>query len=148
MIRRSWPIHIGSRRNVNRSKLIYSMSATPCEPLGAHRGSTIAVDQSEHTQTELPTAIELNQAIVPARDKVPSPKFFARTLAFLSRNAQLDNSRRCALTIPALDFTDSNEIAIHHYAFKVSEEKFDAMFGRIKVEGIPYGNGPANPSTT
>lgn len=76
----------------------------PCEPWGAHRGSTIAVDQSEHTQTELPTAIELNQAIVLARDKVASAKFFARNLAFLSRSAQLDTSRRCALTIPRAGF--------------------------------------------
>jgi catechol 2,3-dioxygenase-like lactoylglutathione lyase family enzyme len=30
----------------------------------------------------------------------------------------------------------------HHYAFKVSEEDFNAIFGRVQAEGIPYGSGP------
>ena len=44
-----------------------------------------------------------------------------------------------------LDFADSDEFESHHYAFKVSEADFDAMFARIRAEGIPYGSGPPNP---
>ena len=31
---------------------------------------------------------------------------------------------------------------MHHYAFHVNDEEFDAIFGRIKEAGIPYGSGP------
>ena len=31
---------------------------------------------------------------------------------------------------------------MHHYAFHVSDAEFDAIFGRIKESGIPYGSGP------
>jgi catechol 2,3-dioxygenase-like lactoylglutathione lyase family enzyme len=30
----------------------------------------------------------------------------------------------------------------HHYAFHVSDAEFDAIFGRVKARGIPYGSGP------
>jgi catechol 2,3-dioxygenase-like lactoylglutathione lyase family enzyme len=30
----------------------------------------------------------------------------------------------------------------HHYAFHVSEEEFDAIFGRVQAKGPPYGSGP------
>lgn len=29
-----------------------------------------------------------------------------------------------------------------HYAFKVDDAAFDAIFGRIKEEGLSYGSGP------
>jgi catechol 2,3-dioxygenase-like lactoylglutathione lyase family enzyme len=31
---------------------------------------------------------------------------------------------------------------MHHYAFHVGDAEFDAIFGRIKEAGIPYGSGP------
>lgn len=89
-------------------------------------------------------AIELNHTIVPARDKVASAKFFARIfgLPFDERAVgyfapvQVNES----LT---LDFDDeANRFNVHHYAFKVSEAEFDAIFGRIQAEGIPYGSEP------
>jgi catechol 2,3-dioxygenase-like lactoylglutathione lyase family enzyme len=89
-------------------------------------------------------AIELNHTVVPARDKVASAKFFARIfgLPFDERAVgyfapvQVNES----LT---LDFDDdANRFNVHHYAFKVSEVEFDAIFGRIQAEGIPYGSEP------
>ena len=89
-------------------------------------------------------AIELNHTVVPARDKVASAKFFARIfgLPFDERAVgyfapvQVNES----LT---LDFDDdANRFNVHHYAFKVSEAEFDAIFGRIQAEGIPYGSEP------
>ena len=29
-----------------------------------------------------------------------------------------------------------------HYAFRVSDEEFDAIFERVKAEGVAYGSGP------
>jgi catechol 2,3-dioxygenase-like lactoylglutathione lyase family enzyme len=88
-------------------------------------------------------AIELNHTIVPAHDKVASAKFFARIFRLpFEENAvgyfapvRVNN----ALT---LDFADSNDVAIHHYAFKVSEEEFEAIFARLRQEGRGYGSGP------
>ncbi len=89
-------------------------------------------------------AIELNHTIVPARDKVASAKFFARIfgLPFDERAVgyfapvQVNES----LTLDCDD--DANRFNVHHYAFKVSEAEFDAIFGRIQAEGIPYGSEP------
>ncbi|MGH8728406.1 MAG: VOC family protein [Burkholderiales bacterium] len=87
--------------------------------------------------------IELNHTVVPARDKVAAAKFFARIfgLAFDESAVGYFAPVRIndALT---LDFADSDRVAIHHYAFKVSEDEFDAIFGRIKAEGIPHGSEP------
>jgi hypothetical protein len=51
-----------------------------------------------------------------------------------------------------MDFADSDDVdlwkdenghfARQHYAFKVSEEEFDAVFGRILASGMRYGSAP------
>jgi catechol 2,3-dioxygenase-like lactoylglutathione lyase family enzyme len=88
-------------------------------------------------------AIELNHTIVPAHDKVASAKFFASILGLSFEESAVGYFAPVrvndALT---LDFADSNNVAIHHYAFKVSEEEFDAIFSRIRKEGMIYGSGP------
>ena len=88
-------------------------------------------------------AIELNHTLVPAHDKVASAKFFARLLGLPFEESAVGYFAPVrvndALT---LNFADSHQVAIHHYAFKVSEEEFDAIFARIRKEGIVYGSGP------
>ena len=32
----------------------------------------------------------------------------------------------------------------HHYAFHISDKEFDAILGRVKAKGIPYGSNPFN----
>jgi catechol 2,3-dioxygenase-like lactoylglutathione lyase family enzyme len=101
-------------------------------------------------------AISLNHTVVPARDKVASAKFFARIFGLPFKEDAVGYFAPVrvndALT---LDFADSAQwisglanhtrIPVHHYAFKVSEEDFDAIFGRIEAEGIAYGSGPPDP---
>ena len=41
-----------------------------------------------------------------------------------------------------LDFDDASGFVSHHYALKVSDSEFDAIFGRIKADGVIYGSGP------
>ena len=91
-------------------------------------------------------AIELNHTIVPARDKVASAQFFARILGlpFDERAAGHFAPVRVNESL-TMDFGDADAFEVHHYAFKVSEAEFDAMFGRILAEAIPYGSGPPNP---
>ncbi|MGH8644866.1 MAG: VOC family protein [Gammaproteobacteria bacterium] len=97
-----------------------------------------------------------NHTVVPARDKVVSAKFFARIFGLPFEEDAVGYFAPVhvndALTIDFADsarwisgFANSTQIPVHHYAFKVSEEDFDAIFGRIKAEGIAYGSGPPNP---
>ncbi len=87
--------------------------------------------------------IILNHTIVPARDKEASARFFAEVfgLKYLGLQGHFAPVRiNDTLT---LDFDNRDgPIESHHYAFHVSEADFDAIFGRIKAQGIPYGSGP------
>ena len=42
----------------------------------------------------------------------------------------------------SFDFDDAGDFEIHHYAFKVDESEFDAIFSRLEEEKITYGSGP------
>jgi catechol 2,3-dioxygenase-like lactoylglutathione lyase family enzyme len=44
-----------------------------------------------------------------------------------------------------LDFDTAVKFEEHHYAFKVDEQEFDAIFERIRGEKVPYGSGPRSP---
>lgn len=87
--------------------------------------------------------IELNHTIVPARDKIVSAKFFARIfgLAFDDTAAGFFAPVRVNETL-TFDFDEADDFDIHHYAFHVSDPEFDAIFGRIKADGLPYGSEP------
>ena len=46
-----------------------------------------------------------------------------------------------------LDFVETtDEFPIHHFAFRVTDAEFDAIFGRIKAAGIPYRSQPHGPA--
>ena len=89
--------------------------------------------------------IELNHTIVHARDPQASAAFLAD---LLGRDApvrfgpfygvELDNR-------VTLDFIQANkELTIEHYAFLVSEEEFDQIFGRIQARKLSYWADPAH----
>jgi catechol 2,3-dioxygenase-like lactoylglutathione lyase family enzyme len=95
--------------------------------------------------------IRLDHTIVPAKDKIVSAEFFAEIFGLTVKpghfaQVQVNES----LT---LDFADAPEPwggpgldprtgQSHHYAFHVSEAEFEAIFGRVKARGLPYGSGP------
>jgi catechol 2,3-dioxygenase-like lactoylglutathione lyase family enzyme len=89
-------------------------------------------------------AIELNHTIVPAHDKIASAKFFARMFGLSFDEGAVGYFAPVRVNERfTLDFDDDVErFDVHHYAFKVSEAEFDAIFGRIKAEGVPYGAEP------
>lgn len=88
-------------------------------------------------------AIELNHTIVPARDAPASAQFLARILGLGEPvpfgpffGVELDNG-------VTLDFQRTQgDIEVRHYAFLVSEDEFDAIFGRIREQGLPYWADP------
>lgn len=87
-------------------------------------------------------AIELNHTIVPARDKVAAAKFFAKIFGLEYEPSQSYFAAVRVNESLTLDFSSSAKLDSHHYAFKVSEDEFDAIFGRIRSEGIAYGSEP------
>ena len=86
--------------------------------------------------------VHLNHTIVAARDKWESATFLTDLLGLKPPTAygpfavvELDND-------VSLDFIDDPEIHQRHYAFLVSEQEFDEIFGRIRDRGLPYWADP------
>jgi len=86
-------------------------------------------------------AIELNHTIVPARDKVAAAKFFARISGLRPEATESHCAPVRENESHTMDFGNRARFESHQYAFKVSEEDFNAIFGRVEAEGIPCGSG-------
>jgi hypothetical protein len=86
--------------------------------------------------------IVLDHTIVPARDKAASAKYFAELFG-LSAGEPVGPFAPVQVN-PSLtfDFDDRRPFEIHHYAFHLSDEEFDAIFGRVKARGLAYGSDP------
>lgn len=87
-------------------------------------------------------AITLDHTIVPARDKEVSAAFFAKIFGLKAEKPMGHFAPVRVGDTLTLDFDNREEFESHHYAFHVSEEEFDAIFGRVKAERIPYGGDP------
>ena len=87
-------------------------------------------------------AINLNHTIVPSHDKEAAAKFFAKVFG-LSYDGPAGHFAPVRVNDTfTLDFDNRDEFQSHHYAFHVSDEDFDAIFARVKADGIVYGSGP------
>ena len=89
-------------------------------------------------------AVQLNHHIVHATDPAASARYLAEMLG-------LDPPTRFGpfhvvqtANDVSLDFlpADGMGIASNHYAFLVSEEEFDQIFGRIRARGLEYQADP------
>jgi catechol 2,3-dioxygenase-like lactoylglutathione lyase family enzyme len=89
-------------------------------------------------------SVTLNHTIVNVRDKRASAKFF--TELFGLPKAKPFGSYFLTVELAndvTLDFCDADyEVEKQHYAFLVSEQEFDAIFGRIKERGLDYWADP------
>jgi catechol 2,3-dioxygenase-like lactoylglutathione lyase family enzyme len=89
-------------------------------------------------------SVQLNHTIVAARDKKAAAEFLATILGLsvgtpLGPFLPVETSNGVAL-----DFTNVDKVTPQHYAFLVSEEEFDAIFGRIRQAGIPFYADPGH----
>ena len=88
-------------------------------------------------------AVQLNHTIVAARDNSRSARFLSEVLGlpepapfgpFMTVETSNDVT---------LDFINHDgEITAQHYAFLVSEEEFDTIFGRIQERNLDYWADP------
>jgi catechol 2,3-dioxygenase-like lactoylglutathione lyase family enzyme len=88
--------------------------------------------------------VQLNHTIIPARNKKESATFLSEILGlpepfpfgpFMA--VPVDS-----LTLDYVEVSEDTEIESRHYAFLVSEDEFDQIFGRITERGIPYWADP------
>ena len=87
-------------------------------------------------------AITLNHTIVPSHDKETAARFFARIFG-LSYDGPVGHFAPVQVNDSlTLDFDNRDQFERHHYAFHVSEEEFDQIFGRLEADGLTYGSGP------
>ncbi|HTV88341.1 MAG TPA: VOC family protein [Stellaceae bacterium] len=91
-------------------------------------------------------AIVLDHTIVPAHDKVASAQFFARIFGLEYRGPHSHFAPVQVNDALTLDFDERGAFEPHHYAFRIGEAEFDAIFGRVQAEGIAYGSGPRSRS--
>ncbi len=88
-------------------------------------------------------SIVLDHTIVPARDMERAARFYARIFGLTYEGPSGPFAPVRVNATLTLDFDDrSPTFDVHHYAFRVSDEVFDAIFARVQAEGIPYGSFP------
>jgi catechol 2,3-dioxygenase-like lactoylglutathione lyase family enzyme len=102
-------------------------------------------DGSRRRRDKKPEAIMsivLDHTIVPARDNAASAKFFARVFGLRFDGPVSHFAPVRVNDTLVLDFDTRATFDWHHYAFKVGDAEFDAIFQRVTDEGIAYGSGP------
>ncbi|CAN5506962.1 VOC family protein [soil metagenome] len=89
--------------------------------------------------------IELNHTIVYSRDKRASAEFLTDLFGLPSPTAWGPFLAVAASNDVTLDFHDTTDkIAAQHYCFLLGEDDFDAIFGRIQAQGVPYWADPGH----
>jgi catechol 2,3-dioxygenase-like lactoylglutathione lyase family enzyme len=89
-------------------------------------------------------AIKLNHTIVHSKDKHAATQFFTEIFGLPAPKAFygfLDVDLGNEVTLAFLDAGDM-EVQVQHYAFLVSEEEFDQIFGRIQARKMKYWADP------
>jgi catechol 2,3-dioxygenase-like lactoylglutathione lyase family enzyme len=89
--------------------------------------------------------IMLNHTIVPARNEEAAARQFAQLFG-LTYSGVVEHFAPVKVddTLTFL-FDDDTKFESHHYAFRVCDAEFDAIFGRVKEVGLVYGSAPWSP---
>ena len=84
--------------------------------------------------------IDLDHTIVPSRSKVASAKLLAELLGVSWAPSGIGSFAPVYVNDGlTLDFIDTEEeFPIYHFCFRVTQQEFDAILGRIKAAGIRY----------
>ena len=86
--------------------------------------------------------VQLNHTIVGATDRVAAATFLSAILGLDDpvpfgpfHGVEMANG-------VTLDFMDADEVTPQHYAFLVTEDEFDEIWGRIKERGLDWWADP------
>jgi hypothetical protein len=86
--------------------------------------------------------IELDHTIVPSHDRTRQAQFLADLLGVEWEEPHGEFAPVYVNQEMTFDFQDRDDFTYHHYCFRVSDEGFDEIFGRIKDRNIPYRSSP------
>jgi extradiol dioxygenase family protein len=89
--------------------------------------------------------IEFNHTIVAAHDKRESAQFFTELFGLPSPVAFghfLTVTLEHGANLDYADVSEGEEIRPQHYAFLVSEDDFDAIYGKIQSRGLQHWADP------
>lgn len=90
--------------------------------------------------------ITLNHTIVDAHDNVQCAEFYARIFDFEFLKVWGDFAVVRINDTLTFDFVTKDDVTPQHYAFKVTDEQFDAILTRVTAEEIPYRGRPQGAS--
>ena len=91
--------------------------------------------------------VELDHTIVPSRDKVAAARLLGELLGVPWAPSGIGPFAPVYVNDGlTLDFIDSAEpFPVYHFCFRVKQEDFDAILGRIKEKGIPFRSSVRGP---
>jgi catechol 2,3-dioxygenase-like lactoylglutathione lyase family enzyme len=87
-------------------------------------------------------AISLNHTIGSVRDNQEAARLFARLFGLSVGPVDTYFVHVKLNEVLTLLFETVETFQSHHYAFHVSNGEFDAIFERVKAEGLAFGSGP------
>lgn len=76
---------------------------------------------------------------MPSKQKVEAERFYEKTFEFIKiwdRFAVVKVNETLTL-----DFMEQEKFTINHYAFKVNDQQFDKILGKVKKEKLVFGAG-------
>jgi catechol 2,3-dioxygenase-like lactoylglutathione lyase family enzyme len=86
--------------------------------------------------------VKFNHTIVHATDRDATAAFLTEILGLPEAETYGPFREVRVANEASLDVMQADTVHPQHYAFLVSEEEFDEIFGRIKERGIPYAADP------
>jgi len=86
--------------------------------------------------------IQLDHLIVPSRNRVGGARFLAELLDVPWAESQGNFAPVYVNEALTVDFADRERFESHHYCFRVGDDQFAAILGRIQSRGIPYRSSP------
>ena len=89
--------------------------------------------------------IELDHTVITMKDVEEATAFYAKIFGMKFEGKMGDFSVMRVNDALVLDFREAEpgeSIQPRHFAFAMTADEFDGVFGRIKESGIRYGEGP------
>ncbi|WP_372528654.1 VOC family protein [Piscinibacter sp.] len=92
--------------------------------------------------------VHLDHTIVPSRNKLAAAKLLAELLGVAWAESGVGPFAPVYVNNGlTLDFIDTAEdFPIYHFCFRVFQQEFDSILGRIKSAGIPYRSAVRGPT--
>jgi catechol 2,3-dioxygenase-like lactoylglutathione lyase family enzyme len=88
--------------------------------------------------------VALDHMSVPTKDKVATAEWFGRVFGVEYEGPRRDFAPIKLSDGLTLNFEQWQDCPVHHYAFRVTGEEFEAVLGRLQANGVPFGNTTAD----